>query len=238
MFNIGGRVDTSGVCRPVPRAARVLVVLAMLCTAPALVWAAASGGTFLDGPLMLGSLVTPVPLLARSADNFRAACRVTGWGVLALSAVGFLFGLFVLAPVGIVLLAAASRSCPGSRRLPLLVGTLVPVVTLGLAGWVFGPLLIGPYFREPDAFLATVREGSSLLGPSLPAELLVDGSGLGHGATSVSVGQTGGVPGGTLTVVFAPRTPAADLAVLRQRIAGLPGVGDVRLCNPPAHNCR
>lgn len=225
--------------RRVPRAARVLAVLAVVCAAPALAWVVVVGGSFIDGPLVLGSLATAVPLFTRDAATFRTACLATGWAVLVLSALGFLFGLFALTPAGIVLLTAGSRSHPGPRRLPLLVGGLVSATALGLAGWVIGQSWVAPYFREPDAYLATVREGSPLLGLGpRPAEIRGDGSGLGHGATDVSLAETGGVPGGRLIVVFDPRTPAADLAVLRQRIVGLPGVGDVRLCDPPTHNCR
>ncbi|MGW3229996.1 hypothetical protein [Kitasatospora sp. NPDC001095] len=62
--------------------------------------------------------------------------------------------------------------------------------------------------------------------------------GFGHGAASVSLGEVGAVPGGTLTVVFDIRTPAAELDLLRQRTADLPGVGDVGLCSPSNDNCR
>ncbi|MER7585647.1 hypothetical protein [Kitasatospora sp. NPDC097691] len=225
--------------RPVPRAARVLVVLAIPCAAPAMGWLVFSHGTVIDGPLMLGPLMTAAPQFARAADDFRTACLVNGWGLLGIGGIGFIFGLFVLMPAGIVLLAAASPTRPRPRRFPVLVGGVVSAVTLGLAGWVLGPVWIGPYFQEPDAFLATVHEDSPLLGVGLrPTTLRVNATDLGHGATLVSLGETGGVPGGRLTVVFAPGAPTADLAVLRQRIAGLPGVSDARLCSPPAHNCR
>lgn len=230
-------MEISDVRRRVPRAARVLAVLAVLCVAPAVVWVASGSGTFIAAPLLLGSLATVVPLVTRDVDSFRMACRATGWGLIVVSAVGFLFGCFVLMPAGIVLVAAGSQSRPGSHRLPLLVGGLVSAATVGFAAWVLGPILIAPHFREPDAFLATVQEGSPLLG-HLPPELVLNGSGLGHGARIVSMGEIAGVPGATLTVVFAPRTPASDLAVLRERIAGLPGVSDVRLCSPTAGNCR
>ncbi|MCG6495227.1 hypothetical protein [Kitasatospora sp. A2-31] len=113
-------------------------MLATLCAAPTLAWVAVGGGTFIDGPLVLGSLATPAPLFARDADNFRTACRIVGCGVLAGSAVGLLFGMFMLVPAGVVLLAAASRSRPGSPRLPMPAGAVVLLVTLVLAGWAFG----------------------------------------------------------------------------------------------------
>ncbi|MEV7188240.1 hypothetical protein [Kitasatospora sp. NPDC093102] len=232
-------METASARRRVPRTARVLAVLAMLCTAPALAWAAGGDKSFIGDPLVFGSLVTTAPLFTRDADTFRTACRLTGWGVLAFSALGFLSGLFLLTPAGIVFLAAGSRSRPEPRRLPLLVGGLVTAATLGFAGWMIGEIWIAPYFQEPDAFLATIQEGSPLLSVGQrPAGILSDGSGLGHGATDVGLKESDGIPGARLVVVFDPHTPAADLAVLRQRIADLPGVRDVRLCNPPARNCR
>ncbi|MFB7618069.1 hypothetical protein [Kitasatospora sp. NPDC056181] len=228
-------METSSVRRSVPRAGRVLAVAAALCAAPAVAWVVLVGGSLIDGPLVLGSLAATAPLFARDAAGFRRVCLATGWGLLAVSVLGFLFALFVLAPAGVVLLAAASRSRPEPRRLPLLIGALTASVTLGFAGWAAGAVWIAPYFQEPDAFVAAVRPDSPLLRSGHHPELLYDGSGLGHGATLVSL-----VDGDTarLVVVFDPRTTGADLAVLRRMLAGLPGVTDVRLCDPPAGNCR
>ncbi|MEV7941925.1 hypothetical protein AB0O82_38145 [Kitasatospora sp. NPDC088264] len=228
-------METLSVHRSVPRAGRVLAVAAALCAAPAVVWVILVGGSLIDGPLVLGSLAAAAPLFARDAVNFRTACLVFGWGLLAVSALGTPFGLFVLAPAGVVLLTAASRARPEPRRLPLLLGALVATATLGFAGWAAGTIWIAPYFQEPDAFVATVQKDSPLLGTGPRPELLYDGSGLGHGATHVSVLEADAV---RLVVVFDPRTPDAGLAVLRRLLADLPGVADVRLCDPPAGNCR
>ncbi|GAA1406769.1 hypothetical protein GCM10009639_54950 [Kitasatospora putterlickiae] len=221
--------------RSVPRAGRVLAVAATLCGAPAVLWVVLVGGSLIDGPLVLGSLGAAAPLLARDATAFRTACLVFGWGLLAVSVLGALIGLFVLAPAGVVLLTAASRARPEPRCLPLLLGTLVATATLGFAGWRFGTTSIAPYFQEPDAFVATVQKDSPLLRTGPHPELLWDGSGLGHGATLVSMRETDSV---RLVVVFDTRTSDADLAVLRRLLADLPGVATVRLCDPPAGNCR
>nr|BEK71089.1 hypothetical protein KPHV_83160 [Kitasatospora purpeofusca] len=46
-----------------------------------------------------------------------------------------------------------------------------------------------------------------------------------------------GVDAVRLVVVFDPRTPDAELAVLRRLITDLPGVTDLHLCDPPTGNC-
>ncbi|WP_435652062.1 hypothetical protein [Kitasatospora purpeofusca] len=186
-------------------------------------------------PLILGSLAAAVPLLARDCTDFRPACLVFGCGLLGFSLLGLPFGMLMLAPAGIVLLTAASCTRPEPGRLPLLVGTLVSATTLGFTGWTIGIPWIAAYFQEPDAFVATVRTDSPLRGTGPHPELLYNGSGLGHGATRVFMLESDTVG---LFVVFDPRTPDADLAVLRRLITDLPGVTDVRLCDPPAGNCR
>ncbi|MFD4907308.1 hypothetical protein [Kitasatospora purpeofusca] len=208
---------------------------AALCAAPAMIWGVHYFETFIGIPLILGSLAAAVPLLARDCTDFRPACLVFGCGLLALSIPLFLYRMFMLAPAGIVLLAAASCTRPEPGRLPLLIGTLVSAINLAFAGWAIGIHWIAPYFQEPDAFVATVQTDSPLRGIGPHPELLHDGSGLGHGATRVFTRESDTVG---LFVVFDPRTPVADLAVLRRLITDLPGVTDVRLCDPPAGNCR
>ncbi|MDY0816236.1 hypothetical protein [Kitasatospora purpeofusca] len=183
-------------------------------------------------PLILGSLAAAVPLLARDCTDFRPACLVFGCGLLALPVFSILFGPFTLTlvPAGIVLLIAASYTRPEPGRLPLLIGTLVSAATLGYAGWTIGIPWIAPYFQEPDAFVATVQMDTPLPG------IGYDGSGLGHGATRVFT--LASATERRVVVVFDPRAPDADLAVLRRLITDLPGVTDVRLCDPPAGNCR
>ncbi|MFD7416553.1 hypothetical protein ACFVZ3_31250 [Kitasatospora purpeofusca] len=202
-----------------------------------MIWGVRHFDSLIGMPLILGSLAAAVPLLARDCTDFRPACLVFGCGLLALPFLSVLFGIFtlVLAPAGIVLLTAASCTRPEPGRLPLLIGTLVSATTLGFAGWTIGIPWIAPYFQEPDAFVATVRADSPLRGTGPHPELLHDGSGLGHGATRVFRRESDTV---RLLVVFDPRTPDADLAVLRRLITDLPGVTDVRLCDPPTGNCR
>ncbi len=219
---------------PIPRAGRILAVAAALCAAPAVIWGVQSFETVFGMPMILGSLAAAVPLLARDSADFRPACLVFGCGLLALSVLSLPLRMFTLAPAGIVLLTAASCTRPEPGRLPLLIGTLVSATTLGFAGWTIGIPWIAPYFQEPDAFVA-VRTDSPLRGTGPHPELLHDGSGLGHGATRVFSLESDTV---RLLVVFDPRTPDADLAVLRRLITDLPGVTDVRLCDPPAGNCR
>ncbi|WP_380283971.1 hypothetical protein [Kitasatospora purpeofusca] len=226
----------------VPRSARVLAVLAVLCAAPAVFWVAAVGGSVIDGGLVVGALVAAAPLLARKAADFRVYCLVAGWVLLAFSVLGFLSGLFVLAPAGVILLAAGSRARPGSHRLAVLAGGTVSVVTLGLAGWAIGQTWISPHFQDPDAYVATVREDSPLLSATYSLSTVLRGAAdspaLGDSVTDISLSRNGGTPGARLIVVFDPRTPATTLADLRQKIAGLPGVEDVGLCDPPTGNCR
>ncbi|MEV6973733.1 hypothetical protein [Kitasatospora sp. NPDC093806] len=140
-------MDTSDVHQPIPRAGRILVVAAVLCIAPGAGWVALSGGSPIDGPLVIGSLVTTAPLFYREAAAFTTACLATGWGLLTVSLLGALGGLFVLAPAGIVLLSAASRSRPRPHLLPLLLGILVAASTIGLIGWVVAEPWIAPFFQ-------------------------------------------------------------------------------------------
>ncbi|MEV6971996.1 hypothetical protein [Kitasatospora sp. NPDC093806] len=228
-------METLSVSRPVPRAGRVLAVAAALCAAPALVLGVLFVESLIGIPLILGSLAAAAPLLSQDCTDFRPACLVFGWGLLAVSVLGAPLGLIVLTPASVVLLTAASRARPEPRRLPLLLGALVATATLGSVAWAVGVTWIAPYFREPDAFVATLRKDSPLLGAGPHPELLLDGSGFGHGATRVSMPEADRV---RLVVAFDPRTPDADLAVLRRLITDLPGVTDVRLCDPPAGNCR
>ncbi|MER7708642.1 hypothetical protein ABTX81_37905 [Kitasatospora sp. NPDC097605] len=226
----------------VPRGARVLAVLAVLCAAPAVFWVVDVGGSVIDGGLVVGALVAAAPLLARKAADFQVYCLVAGWALLAFSTLGFFTGLFVLAPAGVVLLAAGRRARPGSHRLAALAGGTVSAVTLGLAGWAIGQIWISPYFQDPDAYLATVREDSPLLSATYSVPTALQGAGdnpvLGHSVSDLSPSGNGGMPAARLVVVFDPRAPAAALADLRQKIADLPGIEDVRLCDPPTGNCR
>ncbi|MED7947493.1 hypothetical protein [Streptomyces sp. BE303] len=232
-------MDSTSVRRPVPRSGWVFLVLAMLCTAPAVVWLVNGVWASLIGPpLVLGTLAVGIPLFARESEDFRGACLAVGWCLVVLSVLGSVFGLFVLTPPGIVLLAAASRSRPEPRHLPLAIGALVSAATLGFAGWAIVETWIAPHFQEPDALVATVQDRSLLLDGGFPELLTYDGSRLGHGATHVDLSSPGDGPGGRLVVVFDPRTPDADLTVLRQLLADLPGVSNVTLCAPPAGNCR
>ncbi|WP_327075587.1 hypothetical protein OG196_43475 (plasmid) [Kitasatospora purpeofusca] len=202
-----------------------------------MIWGVQFFDSLIGIPLILGSLAAAIPLLTRDSTDFRPVCLVFGCGMLALPFFGLLFGPFTLAlvPAGIVLLTAASCTHPEPGRLPLLIGTLVSATTLGFAGWTIGIPWIAPYFQEPDAFVATVQRDSPLRGFGPHPELLDDGSGLGHGATRVFRRESDTI---RLVVVFDPRTPDTELAVLRHLITDLPGVTDVRLCDPPAGNCR
>ncbi|PJN29401.1 hypothetical protein CG736_02320 [Kitasatospora sp. CB02891] len=214
------------------------MVLATLCAAPGVLWVVLVGGSGIDFGLVLGALAAAAPLLARDVATFRTACLTMSCAVLGIAVLGFLFGLFVLLPAGLVLLTAASRARPEPRPGPLALGVLVSTVTLGLAGWLIGEAWVAPLFRGPDAYLATVQEGSPLLPTGHTHAISYDAQDLGHGATHVFLLETGGVPGAGLTVVFDPRTSAADRAELRRTIAELPGVTNVRLCRPAASNCR
>ncbi|MFI9787468.1 hypothetical protein ACIHEI_28775 [Kitasatospora sp. NPDC051984] len=224
-------VDTVEQSDRVPRSGRILAALAVLCAAPAVFWIVVyvPGAPF-DGMVGLGAAATTAPLFTRDAAAFRTSCLITGWALFAVSVLGFLFALFVLMPASFVLLIAASQARPRPPRLPMTYGIVVSAATLGFAGWALGT----PFFLEPDVLLATVQEGSPLLkrGHSTPVP-----SDFGHGAVSVYLTETGGAPGGTLHVRFAPRTPAADLAELRRAVAGLPGVSNLRICNQQDPTC-
>nr|BEK71090.1 hypothetical protein KPHV_83170 [Kitasatospora purpeofusca] len=137
-------METLSVGRPVPRAGWVLAVAAALCAAPVLVLGVLWVKTLVGLPLILLSLAAAAPLLSQDCTDFRPACLVFGWGLLAVSVLGAVLGLFVLAPSGIVLLTAASRARPEPRRLPLLIGALVATATLGFIGWAVGTVWIAP----------------------------------------------------------------------------------------------
>ncbi|MFF0390567.1 hypothetical protein ACFYS8_18030 [Kitasatospora sp. NPDC004615] len=131
-------VDTTERPDPVPRAARFTAVLAVLCAAPVVLWVVLIDAWTMGGPLVLGAVTTAVPLFAREAANFWTGCVIIGWILFAVSVLGCIFGLFLLMPASIVLLAAATQADPQAPRLPMYVGIVITAATLGFVCWAFG----------------------------------------------------------------------------------------------------
>ncbi|MFG2819784.1 hypothetical protein ACGFX4_10190 [Kitasatospora sp. NPDC048365] len=223
---------------PVPRGARVLGVLATLSGLPFVVWWYAIGA-YQGGLLVVMTLLTLAPQVARRARDFRVACWTVAGLLLVASLLGALLGWFLMAPAALVLVAAGARSGARAGWVAQLAGGAVAFMVYAGMGTALYRSVVEPYFQEPDAFVAVTDSGA------LPAVVAQEEQSartgrpaLGHGATDLWVSSTGGVPGGRLTVRFVPGTPQAELDALRARIAELPGVHDVKLCSPPDGNCR
>ncbi|MFF0295167.1 hypothetical protein ACFYST_18145 [Kitasatospora sp. NPDC004614] len=113
-------------------------MLAVLCAAPVVLWVVLIDAWTMGGPLVLGAVTTAVPLFAREAANFWTGCVIIGWILFAVSVLGCIFGLFLLMPASIVLLAAATQADPQAPRLPMYVGIVITAATLGFVCWAFG----------------------------------------------------------------------------------------------------
>ncbi|GAA2091204.1 hypothetical protein GCM10009759_15650 [Kitasatospora saccharophila] len=223
-----------------PGSARVLAGLAVLCSAPAMGWGVLTLGTAggIGFLVLAGVLLLAVPLSCRDARSFRTLCPAIGWSLFVLSLWCSLLGTFTLTPATLVLVAAGRQARPRRRadrphRVPLPFGVLLTTATCCLTGWLLvqGLRDAEPAPQRPDGFAATLREDSPLLGPGpRPPALRYDGSGLGHGATTVVLKDRRDRPGRVLTVRHLEGTPDETRA-LQELIAALPGVQDVEPCH-------
>ncbi|MEU2630764.1 hypothetical protein [Kitasatospora sp. NPDC007106] len=186
---------------------------------------------------MTGTLLTLLPQLAARAHDFRRACWLFAGLLLAASVVGVLLGWFLLAPAALVLLAAGARSDLRPECLSTVLGGAVAFLALAGFGTMVFEQVAAPHFREPTAFTATVDGAPPPVVARERDGALTGIPTLGHGATAVFFHDEGGRREGRMTVQFSPDTPRAELDILRERIGALPGIHDVKPCDPSAGDC-
>lgn len=173
--------------------------------------------------------LTAMPLLARRRATLWLLCLTVAGVTVAPTVllVGVFFGSYLFLPGALILgLAPFADAAWGARR-----AIIASVVAALLAGTLSVVLVVAAYrvyFAPPDVFIVET-------GPEFWAQpdvnRLIDGSGsgIGFGARSVSYGgpSEGQV---RLFVQFVPDLSPAARTQLRDHLAHLTGVYDVRLC--------
>ncbi|MFB7950246.1 hypothetical protein ACFC6L_35680 [Kitasatospora phosalacinea] len=133
--------------------ARALAATAVPCAAVWLLWPVAEDGEVLLSVLLaVPSLLVLLPWRARTGEGFADCCWAVGWLLAGSSVVGAPFGLFLLLPAGVLLLAAGFRARPGSGRLPVVLGWTAAAFFLLSGLWLLYACLVDPLPEGPVPF--------------------------------------------------------------------------------------
>ncbi|WP_148086916.1 hypothetical protein [Streptomyces sp. PanSC19] len=203
------------------------VVTAGLAAALGLLIAPLSGGSFL-----MTALVAVTPLLMQDHPKACArTCLVIGSALLAWAVIGAVIGMFLFAPAALLLVIAPFVD-PGNRHGPWF-SAIAPVVTAAAIALIASPpgQDHDPENEPPPSFRATLDSTDRFRDRQFNErkERLLD-----HGATRVEVYE---YAGRLILQVGMPDTftDGRTEGALRDEIAGLPGVVDIRRCT--FHTC-